>query len=276
MEMKLYNWIGIIISLIVISLSFLFKGETYILILGIGVLIGVFPFIVAILEENRIKNEKEEMFLEFARSLVESVKTGTPISKSIINVRGKSYGVLSDHINKLANQIYLGIPLNSALKTFSKDVKNNNISRALTLIGHAERAGGEIGEILESVVEAVTLSDKLRKERKATISTLVIQGYIIFFVFIGIILIMQFRIIPMLGGIAGGEGASSFSLGGGGELDEQAISNSFVYLLLIQGAFTGLTIGKLAEGNIRAGIRHSFALTLISFLVSTGAGIILG
>jgi len=152
------------------------------LLLGIGIMIGVLPFVISVLNETRIKNEKEEMFLEFARNLVESVKTGTPISKSIINVKGRSYGVLSEHINKLANQIYLGVPLNSALKTFSKDVKDNNISRALTLIGHAERAGGEIGEILESVVEAVTLSDKLKKEQKATISTLVIQGYIIFFV----------------------------------------------------------------------------------------------
>jgi pilus assembly protein TadC len=278
MKIKIYALMGIIAGILAIVSSFFFKGEISFLLLGIGIMIGVLPFVISVLNETRIKNEKEEMFLEFARNLVESVKTGTPISKSIINVKGRSYGVLSEHINKLANQIYLGVPLNSALKTFSKDVKDNNISRALTLIGHAERAGGEIGEILESVVEAVTLSDKLKKEQKATISTLVIQGYIIFFVFIGIILIMQFKILPMLGGIAGGEGMAAGLLGGGGgeALDEDAISKAFLYLLLIQGAFTGLTIGKLSEGSIRPGIKHSFALTLTSFLVSTGANVILG
>jgi len=78
---------------------------------------------------------------------------------------------------------------------------------------------------------------------------------------------MQFKILPMLGGIAGGEGMAAGLLGGGGgeALDEDAISKAFLYLLLIQGAFTGLTIGKLSEGSIRPGIKHSFALTLTSF-----------
>lgn len=279
MEMKIYNWGGIMVAIAMILISFFLGGEISFILIGIGIMIGVFPFIITILNENKIENEKEEMFLEFARNLVESVKTGTPISKSIVNVKGRAYGFLSKHINKLANQISLGVPLNSALRTFSKDVNNKNVSRAITLIGHAERAGGEIGEILESVVEAVTMSDKIRKERKATISTLVTQGYIIFFVFIGIILIMQFKILPMVGGISGGEETASGLIGGlgGGEgLDESAISKSFLYLLLIQGAFSGLTIGKLSEGSIKTGIKHSFALTLISFIVSTGANIIWG
>ena len=91
----------------------------------IGILIGISPFVISVINKTRINNEKEEMFLEFARNLVESVKTGTPISKSIINVRGKSYGALSENINKLASQISLGIPLNSALKIFAKDVNNS-------------------------------------------------------------------------------------------------------------------------------------------------------
>jgi flagellar protein FlaJ len=278
MEMKIMHWAGIALAAVMIIISFFLESDLSFLLMGMGVLIGILPFIISIIDETRIRNEKEDMFLEFARSLVESVKTGTPISKSIINVRGKAYGVLSEHVNKLANQIHLGVPLNSALKTFSKDVKNKNISRALTLIGQAERAGGEIGGILESVVEAVTTSDKLKKERKATISTLVIQGYIIFMVFIGIILIMQFKILPMVGGIAGGGGLGAGLLGGGGEaaIDEEAISKSFVYLLLVQGFFSGLTIGKLSEGSIRAGVKHSFALMLISFLVSTGANLFWG
>ena len=269
--MKKIYWIGFALSLAVVILSlFLINTEFFFFVLGIGVLLGVTPFVILTIYETKVSNEKEEMFLEFARNLVESVKTGIPISKSIINVKNKSYGVLSENIEKLANQIYLGIPLNTALKIFSDDVKNKNISRALKLIGQAERAGGEIGEILESVAEAVSMSNKLRKERKATISTLVVQGYIIFFVFIVIILIMQFKILPMISDITLIEGS------GGGTIDQKTIANAFLYLLLIQGFFNGLTIGKLSEGNAKSGIKHSFALMVISFLVSTGANIFFG
>jgi flagellar protein FlaJ len=272
MELKVSHWIGIFLGLIVMGISFLFFGQgIFFFIIGIGFLIGVGPFVFNTIRETSIAAEKEEMFLEFTRNLVESVKTGTPISKSILNVRNRTYGALSEHVQKLANQISLGIPLNKALATFSKDVKSPTISRALTLIGQAERAGGDIGVILESVANAVNTSEKLKKERKAAISTLVVQGYIIFVVFIIIILVMQFKIIPMIAGISeiGGIG-----LGEGQAIDQAEISNAFMYLLLIQGLFSGLTIGKLSQNSIKAGIKHSFALMIMAFLASAVSNII--
>jgi len=271
-NMKKIIWIGLAASLLVIILAvFLIETKFFFFVLGIGILFGITPFVMLAIYETRVAHEKEEMFLEFTRNLVESVKTGIPISKSIINAKSKSYGVLSEHVEKLANQISIGIPLNASLEIFAKDTKNKNIARALKLIGQAERAGGEIGEILESVAEAVSMSNKLKKERKAAISTLVVQGYIIFFVFIIIILIMQFKILPMISDIAVVE-----SLGVSETIDQKSIANAFLYLLLIQGFFNGLTIGKLAEGNVKSGIKHSFALMILSFLVSTGVNTFFG
>ena len=278
MELKKIHKIGMIAGGVIILASFLlFNTKFFFFVIGVGITIGISPFVFSIIAESKLANEKEDMFLEFTRNLVESVKTGTPISKSVINMRGKSYGALSQNIDKLANQISLGIPLNTALKVFSKDVNNKNISRSLTLIGQAERAGGDIGEILESVTKAVNMSDKLKKERKATISTLIVQGYIIFFVFMVIILIMQFYIVPMISGIAD---VSALGVGSvtstGGSMQGEEISNAFLYLLLFQGFFTGLVIGKLSEGRIKAGIKHSFALVLISFIISSVANLIGG
>jgi len=280
MELGKSHFIGIVMAVILIATAlFLMKTKIFFLLIGFGFIVALAPFVFTIIHENRVSNEKEEMFLEFSRNLVESVKTGTPISKSIVNVKDKAYGELSPHVKKLANQITMGIPLNAALRVFSKDINNKTISRAITLIGQAERAGGEIGEILESVAEAVSMSDKLKKERKAAISTLVVQGYIIFFVFIVIILVMQFQILPMVSGVSdiGDIGISGISaVGGGGEITQEEMSSAFLYMLLIQGFFTGLTVGKLSEGTVKAGIKHSFALMLLAFLISAGANILMG
>jgi archaellum biogenesis protein FlaJ (TadC family) len=278
MEFKKTHWIGMILGLIVVIISLFFiNTKAFFFMIGVGILIGATPFVFALIRQASIANEKEEMFLEFTRNLVESVKTGTPISKSIINIQNKPFGVLSDHVKKLSNQISLGIPLNKAIRIFSDDVDNKTITRALTLIGQAERAGGEIGEILESVAGAVSMADKLKKERKAAISTLVVQGYIIFFVFMIIILVMQFRILPMVSGITeiGEIGLGNISAGGVG-IEQEDIASAFLYLLLVQGFFSGLTIGKLSEGNIMGGVKHSFALMLSSFLVSAGASLFFG
>ncbi len=278
MELKKIHWIGIIAGLAIIGMSFLLWGtKFFFFILWFGILVGASPFVVITIQQTRVAVEKEEMFLEFTRNLVESVKTGTPISKSIANMKKKPFGVLSKHIEKLANQISLGIPLRTALQTFANDVDNETVSRTITLIGQAEKAGGNIGEILESVARAVSMADRLKKERKATISALVVQGYIIFFVFMVIVIVMQFYIIPMISGIAvvGGLGISGIGEGGGETSSEvMDISKSFLYLILIQGFFSGLAIGKLAEGDIKSGIKHSFALMTLSFLISAVANIL--
>jgi flagellar protein FlaJ len=80
----------------------------------------------------------------------------------------------------------------------------------------------------------------------------------------------------MVSGIAGSGslealGASAGSATSG--ISSQEISTSFFYLLLIQGFFTGLTIGKLSEGNIKSGIKHSFALMMLAFFVSAVANL---
>jgi len=277
-ELKNIHWFGIITGLaIIISSLFLRETRFFFFLLWFGILVVMLPFVLTTMQNSKIAGEKEEMFLEFTRNLYESVRTGTPISKSIINMKKKQFGVLSKHVEKLANQISMGIPLRTALQTFATDVNNYTVSRTITLIGQAERAGGNIGEVLEEVAKAVRMVDKLKKERKATISTLVVQGYIIFLVFIVIILVMQFYIIPMLSGITnvGSLGVSGINAPAGG-VDASDISNSFIYLILIQGFFSGLTIGKLSEGDIKTGLKHSFALMSLSFLISAVANIIFG
>lgn len=288
MEFKKIHLFGVVLGLCIMGVSYFLIGtKLFYLVVGGGALIIASPFVLTAINETRMENEKEEMFLEFTRNLVESVKTGTPISKSIINSKDKAYGVLGPNIRKLANQISIGIPINSALKIFAKDVNNKTVSRTITLIGQAEKAGGDIGQILESVAEAVSMSDRLKKERKAAISTLVVQGYIIFFVFVIIILIMQFQILPMVSGISGIGDITSGNIGNMGDVEEvnmgegetitgTEMASSFLYLLIIQGFFTGLTIGELSEGSIKSGIKHSFALMLISFFVSAIANVILG
>ncbi len=275
MEIKKYHKIGMVASggVLIISLFFM-KTNFFVLIISLGLIIGISPFVFSIMYETKVASEKEEMFLEFIRNLVESVKVGTPISKSVINVKDKPYGVLKENIEKLANQISLGIPFTKALQIFAEDVNNKTISRALTLIGEAEKAGGDIGEVLEDVTDAVRTTDKLKKERKAAISTLIVQGYIIFFIFMGIILILQFKILPLISGIAGAGqlGITGVAPATGEDITKQ-VTGSFLYLLLTQGFFSGLVIGKLSEGSIKAGIKHSFTLVVISLLVSAGANL---
>jgi archaeal flagellar protein FlaJ len=280
MEINKTTIFGVVFGLILISFSFVFllvenlkNYNLFYFLLGIGFLILFSPFVLASVLENKMQREKNEMFLEFSRNLVESVESGTPISKSILNLKPENFGALEPHIQKLANQISLGIPLQKALDTFAQDTKNPMIIRSVTLIREADKTGGNINQILGSVAQSVSEIEKLREERRAAISSIVLEGYIIFFIFIIIMVVVQIQIIPLTENFSGFSGTDFSNIGQlGGESGEQFdFSFSFLSLMVTQGLFAGLIIGKLAEGDLKSGIKHSFILVAMAVLISTGA-----
>mgnify|MGYP000471628164 CR=1 FL=1 len=279
MKIMTKHWIGIVIGLFIIisDLVFLMGEKSFYFILGIGVLIAVFPFIASVIIKAGREKEKEEMFLEFARDLVGSVKAGTPISKSIIQMRNKNFGSLTPHVTKLANQISMGISVRNSLTTFAKDVNNRVISKSISLIIEAEESGGQIDLILESTAKSIGEIEDIKKEQKSAMYNFVIQGYIIFAIFLVIMLIVQLKFIPSMmktisqAGLGGGEMPFGFSASSKFSID--VLNNLFLALILVQGLFNGLVIGKLAEGRISGGIKHSLILVAAAYLITTGVKI---
>src|SRR3989338_3966454 len=169
----------------------------------IGVFLAAFPFIQDVLAENRRQKELEVKFLEFVRSLVENVRSGVSIPQAILQVRtaGANFGPLTPYISKLANQIEWGYPLHDALTIFGKDTRNMVIRRSVAIVIQAEKSGGDLAAVLEAVAGSVLEIKKIKDEQKSQAYGQMIQGYIIFFVFIGILIVLQVYLIPKLGEI---------------------------------------------------------------------------
>ena len=276
MKLEKMHWFGIVAGILVGGVSMVvFAGSrlSYFLLV-IGLLVVAFPFAISFLMGQSQQKEKEEKFLEFTRDLVENVRSGTPISKSIVNLRGRNYGTLSPHVDKLANQLSMGIVLTDAFRVFARETKSRMIARAVGLISEAERAGGKIDTILDSVAKSVNQIEQLKKERKSAISNLVTQGYLIFLVFIIIMLVLEFKILPLVSDLQGGEG---MGVGVGvSSLNSDQFSMPLFIMLLVQSFFAGLVIGKIAEGTIKAGFKHSFILIALTLLITTGARVLFG
>ncbi len=279
--------IGILIALVIVVLDFIFifnNEPLFYFILGLSFIISGLPFFLFLVLEANKTIEKETMFLEFSRNLVDNVKTGTPISKAIFNIKSKDYGALNPYVQKLANQISLGIPLQTAFENFSRDAGSSTISRAISIISESEKAGGDIQEVLDAVIKSVSQIERLKKERRAAIYSLVVQGYIIFMIFIVIVVVLEFKILPIVSGL--GESVIDSSTDVSGEIGQifgtsgkvaslEELSRPFFWFLVVQGFFTGLVVGKLSEGKIRPGLKHSFVLMVLAILVDTGSKIFL-
>ena len=245
-------------------------------IIVLAILIGGMPFLIDFLNENKRQKELETKFLEFVRSLVETVRSGVSIPQAILHVSNANYGSLTPYVKKLAHQLEWGFPLHDALTTFAKDTKNAVIKRSVGIVIQAEKSGGDMGSVLEAVTSSVYEIKKVKEEQKSNSYSQTIQGYIIFFVFIIIMIVLQVYLVPKLGEVgaelAGGlQGIPGTMAAVGGGMD---LSMVFNLTIIVQGFFAGLMVGKFSEGDFKSGIRHSVIMVVSGYLImSTAAGI---
>ena len=216
----------------------------------------------------------ETKFLEFVRGLVETVRSGVNVPQAIMHVSNTSLGALTPYIKKLANQLEWGYPLHDAFTIFADDTKNEVIQRSVAIVIQAEKSGGDMGSVLEAVTSSVLEIKKVKEERKSNSYSQTVQGYIIFFVFVVIMIVMQTFLIPKLSAIGGeiGQGLGNVggaSLGaGGGAKGNVAFGPIFTATIIVQGLFAGLMLGKFADGDYVSGLKHSLIMVVSGYLLS--------
>ena len=271
MKFKPAYFIGITLGIVLLAVDIaLFLGTRWFLAgLVVAVSIILIQIVADIYKENKRQKEIEIQFLEFIRNLTESVKSGISIPRSIIHVSKKDFTVLNPFIQKLSNQIESGITTRRALQIFAADTGNLVIKRSVSIIVEAEQSGGDISDILTAVVDSVINVKKIKEERKSSAYSQIVQGYIVFYIFIAIMLTMQLWLFPKLVGL------SSTLQGGlsgnvlGGAAGSFNLDNVFFSMIMIQGFFAGSMIGKFSEGSIKNGLVHSLILMITSALLIT-------
>ena len=247
-------------------------------VLIIALTIGWMQFWIDFFAEQKRQKEIELKFLEFMKGIVENVRSGVSITKSIGILAEKDFGALTPYIKKLSNQVDWGIPIHKSFITFGRDTKNAVIKRSISIIIEAEESGGDIADVLDSVANSVMTIKKMKEERKSTVYSQIIQGYIVFFVFIAIMLVLQLWLFPKMSEMSGSIKDSLGYLGGMGagmvgEGSYISLDRIFFTLVLIQGFFAGIMIGKFSEGTLKQGLLHSLILiTLAALIITTAKG----
>jgi archaeal flagellar protein FlaJ len=124
----------------------------------------------------------------------------------------------------------------------------------------SHKFGGNLTDTFEALSETAVDIDRLKQERLLYLQSQITTGYVIFFVFLGVIIGLEKFLVPTLTG--------SQPLGGlGGEVNVAGLAEEFrtIFrnLVLIQGLFAGLAVGKMAEGAVIAGVKHSLIMMFV-------------
>lgn len=256
------------ISLILFNYFYLSKIVTYSMTIYIfSIFIFVLPIVVVKWQEHRRVKELEEMFPAFLRDFVEAVRGGMTVPQAFKSVSSNAYGSLTPYIKKMSSQLDWGIPVEKVLLKFSKESKSRLIGRIISSVMESHRFGGNLADTFEALSNTALEVERLRAERRLYMNSQMITGYIIFFVFLGVIIGLEKFLVPSLAQV------SSVSITPGLEAQEAQTAVATAYkelfrnLILLQGLFAGLSIGKMAEGAIIGGLKHSLFMMFVGVVI---------
>ncbi len=306
--------VTIIISVFLLIIGF-FSGKQG--VLGNTIILSIFITIVPQLIFNYVNFRKlkeiELRFPHFLRDIVESTRAGMPLHKAIIFSSHTDYGALSPDIKKMAHQLSWNVNIIKVLEQAKERLKKSQtLSRVFRILIETYNSGGSIDSTLNSLSSTMMTIQDTEKERKSTLNQYVIAMYVISLVFLGIIVGINWLMVPIFQAMATpSAGVSPVGLGSvitnpcntcvyGADVactpcgiytgicsifGSESTSIGCYYLALffsisiIQSMMGGLVAGQIGEGSVVAGIKHSLILvcmTIAAFFILVPLGFIGG
>jgi flagellar protein FlaJ len=238
----------------------------------IAMLTFAFPVMLFIYAEFKRKRQVEELFPIFLRDFVESVRSGLTLPQSFKSLRQNDYKALTPYIKKMASQLDWGIPAEKVLLNFAKETESKLIGRIISSVVESHRFGGNFADTFEALSNTALEVDRLRQERRLYLQSQLMTGYIIYFVFLMVIIGLGKFLVPSLSDVStAGLGTSLGSAPAASSSTDLAGEYKVIFrnLIMLQGLFAGLAVGKMAEGSIISGVKHSMIMMTVGIVVFT-------
>ncbi len=226
------------------------------LVVGIIVALSV-PALLIHFDETR-KKKIDFMLPQFLRDVYEGQESGLTFLKALQASAARDYGPLTKELRQMVVQLSWGVEFEEAFTSFANRVDTEITKKTVALLLETTRLGGDIKASLSSVASFVTEMNNLRDERESELKpymTIIYLSSIIFMVIM--IIIYQSFFTSMASSAAGQEGFMKLPLA------IEDFKAALFDLVIIVSFFGGITSGKLSQGKILSGLKHSISLIAI-------------
>jgi len=256
--------------------------------------IGVVPYFAYKYSKYAWLKSVERQFPNFIRDLADSRRSGMTLENAIHLASKTNYGKLTPEIKTMSNKLSWGVPFLRVIDIFERRISGSAaISEVLNIVREAYRSGGNVVATLDSAARNMNMLKEADEERRSMTSQHVMITYGIFFLFLGIVIMIIYILVPMMSA-SGLQGTEGTEIGGLATFDNPCAFSIipfpcglfrvtcamldvetesmecyyvalFFYVLLIQGMCSGLIAGQLGENSVSAGTKH--ALIMVSVAV---------
>jgi archaeal flagellar protein FlaJ len=214
------------------------------------------PSIYAI-RYSRERSGLEKALPEFIRDVAESRKIGLSPESSIEELSSKGYGRLSKPIKKMGAQLSWGLSLSKVVATFIDSVHSWLTKVAGSLMLEVVDVGGGTVRSFSEMADFTRKINDLESEKRSSLKPYL---FVIYMAALMIVL-TTFLMVYFL---------TSTTLSPAGSLAASSVDPNTVELLLVSTLFeswvVGFVAGKMGEGSISDGFKHSFLLVVMSLV----------
>ena len=223
------------------------------------------PAAVAATRYSRERRGIERMLPEFIGDVAEGRKVGLSPEASIERLVDREYGRLSEPVHAMASQLTWGISLKRVIRSFTSRVHSWIARASGTLLLEVVEVGGGTVRGFSEMADFTRKVSQSEAETRSAMRTYVLIAYISGIMIVGTTFIFVYFL---------GQGAT---LGVTSTLPGLKITGSTVDLLLTASVFEGWVIGivagKMGEGSVAEGFKHSIILVLVTVLTVAIGGI---
>jgi flagellar protein FlaJ len=260
-RLKKTTWIvSIVLAVAIVSYGFLsfWSTDTFDDFVFFAITVSVFPSAMLGYVDYKWRKAIDEHLPDLFRSIVQAQETGMTLPQAIEEASKRDYGPLTEELKKMAAQISWGMSFEESLLSLGKRVNTVLTQRTVPMIIEASRAGGRIEKVFDPMGKFIQTTLLLDKERRTQTRPYIAIIYVAFFVFL-FTLVLLFRSL-----FSSMQGSSIL---GAGVMSQSTTERMFFHMTYIQAFFGGLVAGKMGDGAIRAGLRHSLVLMLCGYII---------
>ncbi|MFQ5758550.1 MAG: type II secretion system F family protein [Candidatus Bathyarchaeia archaeon] len=222
-----------------------------------ALVVGVFPPAVLDYVDYRWRRSIDEHLPDLFRSIVQAQQTGMTLTQALEEASKRSYGPLTGELKRMVAQMSWGMPFENAFQSLGERVNTVLMRRTVPLVIEASRSGGQVEKVFEPMGRFVQSTLTSEKKLQAQIRPYVAIVYVAFFVFLFTIIILFKTFFSQIAEFT----ITTFSL-----VTSEAMKRIFFHMSILQAFFGGLVAGKMGEGTVSAGLKHSVILLTAGYV----------
>jgi flagellar protein FlaJ len=222
-----------------------------------SVISAVTPYAFVSYVDYHWRRAIDEHLPDLFRSIVQAQETGMTLPQALAEASKRDYGPLTAELRKMNAQISWGKTFEEALQKLGKRVNTVLVQRTVPLIIEASKSGGHVERVFDPMGKFIQTTLLLEKERRTQTRPYIAIIYVAFFVFVFTIVLLFKSFFTAMEGLP---------MLGNAVMSPTEMQRLFFHMTAIQAFFGGLATGKMGEGTVSAGLKHSLILMLTGYV----------